>query len=69
MKKKDLIKIREESIDKAKKRLEELQKRRLEAGARIALGKEVNLKQVKNLRRDIAQLLTIIHEKEKKIEE
>ena len=64
MKTKDLKSLKIKKTDELKKILSE----KLELLAKIKLdmvtGKEKNLKKVKNLRREIAQVFTLIREKE-----
>lgn len=64
MKKKELIKLRQDSVKDLRKKLQELITKKMQLSAKIAIGKEANVRLVKNLRREIAQILTIIHEKE-----
>lgn len=64
MKKKDLIELRGKKIEEvkglvAKKRLEQSYTQ-----VKIASRSEKNVKKVKNLRKDLAQILTILKEKE-----
>ncbi len=64
MKRKSLQKLREKGIEELKKKVLAMKKEQVELVAKIAVGREKNLKSTKNLRRDIAQLLTLIREKE-----
>lgn len=64
MKKKELIQLRKKSVKdltvEAQKLREELSKAHIE----LAVGNVKNVRQVKNLRRDLAQILTILREKQ-----
>lgn len=64
MKIKELGKIREKDVAVLQKEVVELAQQRDKALADMAAGKESNLKKAKLLKRDIAQYLTIIREKE-----
>ena len=59
MKKKELNQFRTKGKAEVDKELVRLEKSLKEARLNIASGKESNLKEVKNIRKDIAQLLTI----------
>lgn len=64
MKKKELIQLRKKSVKdltvEAQKLREEISKAHIE----LAVGNVKNVRQVKNLRRDLAQILTILREKQ-----
>jgi ribosomal protein L29 len=65
MKKKELKELKEKSV---KDLLDLVKKKKIEAlnaTARIYAGKEKNLKKAKNLRKEIAKILTIINIKKK----
>ncbi len=64
MKKKEKGVLRSKEIDDLKKALDKARVELKKTQAEIYGGKEKNLKKGKNLRRDIAQILTIIKEKE-----
>lgn len=64
MKKKDLKKTRESSIKDLKKKVLELKKDVAVSYANRYAGKSKSVMEVKNLRKDIAQIMTIIREKE-----
>jgi len=72
MNKKNLALARKKTIDELKKSVSEKSKKILIGSVRMSVGKEKNLKKVKNLKIEVAQLLTIIREKQladsKKIE-
>ncbi|OGM29580.1 50S ribosomal protein L29 [Candidatus Woesebacteria bacterium RIFCSPHIGHO2_01_FULL_44_10] len=65
MKKLELTKLREKSIKELEKQVEKIKLQKALTEAKMAVGKEKNLKAVAGLKRDIAQILTIIKEKEK----
>jgi len=64
MKSKDLNKLRSEDIDSLEKLLAEKKKELGLSYADRKAGKEKNLRLSKNLRRDIAQIMTILRENE-----
>ena len=64
MKKKDLQSLRSKSIEDLRKMVSEKKDEANEAFLKTKAGQEKNLKKVKNLRTDIAQILTLIKEKE-----
>jgi len=64
MKSKELTKIRSESIEDLGKLVDEKRKELAISFADRKAGKEKNLKVSMGLRRDIAQIMTIIREKE-----
>jgi ribosomal protein L29 len=66
MKKKELTDIRHKSTEELTKRLEELRKKRVDFEIKISAGRSQDIGQLKELKRDIAQILTILHEQEKK---
>lgn len=64
MKKKDLTDLRNKKINELEKLLAKKRHQLVNVQAKIKAGQEKNLKKAKNTRRDIAQILTIIREKE-----
>ncbi|OGM19158.1 50S ribosomal protein L29 [Candidatus Woesebacteria bacterium RIFCSPHIGHO2_01_FULL_38_10] len=64
MKKKDLKILRLKKNEELKSLGYEKKKELLRIGAEVKVGKEKNLKKVKMLRKNIAQILTLIREKE-----
>jgi ribosomal protein L29 len=64
MKKKELEGLRNKKIDELKKLVDKKRQEKLLVYSKMKAGQEKNLKKVKNLRCDIAQILTIIREKE-----
>lgn len=64
MKKKDLQSLRSKSIKELKKTVTDKKLEASEVFVKIKSGQEKDLKKVKNLRTDIAQILTVIKEKE-----
>ncbi len=64
MKKKDLTDLRNKKINELEKLLSKKRNELINTYAKIKAGQEKNLKKAKNMRRDIAQILTIIREKE-----
>lgn len=64
MKTKELENIRKKEVDALLKEVTELKQNRDRVLADMSAGKEANLKKAKSLKRDIAQYLTIIREKE-----
>ncbi len=64
MKKKDLTSLRKKDIAELKKEADDKKKEAAGVYAQMHAGQEDNLKKFSSLRRDIAQLFTIIREKE-----
>jgi len=64
MKKKELTELRVKEAKELKKLAEDRQAEIKRINPELGIGKEKNLKKVKNLRREIAQVLTIIKEME-----
>ncbi len=64
MKKRELINMREREIAALKVTLGELQGKVTKVGIEVVAGQETNLAKARNLRRDIAQVKTIIRDKE-----
>jgi len=64
MKKNDLQTVKAKEVDELKKMLLEKKKELKKVVVHMYAGSEKNLKKSKNLRREIAQILTIIKEKE-----
>lgn len=64
MKKEELKKLRAKDMKELEKVLNESRKLLSESYLKIAGAKEKNLKKVRNLRRDVAQILTLMKEKE-----
>jgi ribosomal protein L29 len=64
MKRKDFIDLRNKTIADLVKMVSEKKFEAKKAKMSILAGKEKNLKAYRNLRRDIAQILTLIKEKE-----
>ncbi len=64
MKKKDLVSLREKDIDTLKTQVVEKKKEAELTLVRIYAGQEKNLKKAFLIKREIAQILTIIGEKE-----
>ena len=64
MKKKELAVYRKKQIEDLRKILEQKAKDSDEAFLKVGSGQEKNTRSNKNIRRDIAQILTIIREKE-----
>ena len=65
MKKRELSEFRKLDHKELIKKLDELTKKHIEAQVKIASKEETNLKIVKHLRSDIAQINTIIREAKK----
>lgn len=63
MKKADLQSFKTKSMEDLKKLVEEKKKAAIEARLKALSGQEKNLKLVKNLRVEIARILTLIKEK------
>ena len=64
MKKKDLLIYREKDLKEVLKSLSEKRMEAKKAQVEMFGGKEKNLKKVRNLRKEIAQILTILKERE-----
>jgi len=64
MKKKDIETLRGKEVAEIKKALAGKRADLIKAQVEMYGGKEKNLKKVKNLRREVAQMLTIIKERE-----
>lgn len=67
MKKKDLVSLRKKEVKELEKMVEEKKAKALNTHVKMQAGQEKNLKKVKNMKKEIAQILTII--KEKKLSE
>ncbi len=65
MKKKELEKTKEKSIKELYAEVLDLKRKNASISAKIAVGREKNLKAGKVLRRQIAQIMTVISGKEK----
>ena len=63
MKKKELLELRSKEIVQLEKMVTAKQNDLLKIIPETSVGKEKNLKKAKNLKREIAQILTIINEK------
>lgn len=63
MKKKDLTKLREKSLEELSSMVSEKRKEIDNSFSKMKAGQEKNLKAVRNKRQDIAQILTIAKEK------
>lgn len=66
MKKQEFKKLREESILSLKKSLSKEQEEKVRAQMELKTGQLKNVKKVRALRKEIAQILTLIREKELK---
>lgn len=66
MKKQELEKLRQESIKALRKALQEKQEAKFKAKLELKTGQLKNVEKVKNLRKEIAQIATLIREKELK---
>lgn len=64
MKKKELAELRVKEVKELNKLAEDREAEMKKIIPELGIGKEKNLKKVKNLRREIAQVLTIIKEME-----
>lgn len=64
MRKKDLQKLREENIGKLNELARQKRIEILKLKAETRVGREKDFKKVRNLRKDLAQILTMIREKE-----
>lgn len=64
MKKKELTDLRNKKTNELEKLLSKKRNELINTYAKIKAGQEKNLKKAKNIRRDVAQILTIIREKE-----
>jgi ribosomal protein L29 len=65
MKKSELTKLREKSPSELMRRVEKLRGEIVSERTKMVSGKKKNLKVVRNKRRDLAQILTIIGEKKR----
>lgn len=63
MKKKDLERLRKKTIQELEGEILDKKIKSVMTAAKISAGQEKNLKKVKELRREIATLLTIVSEK------
>lgn len=66
MKKNELKKWRESSKQEIENKINELEKKLYETRHQLLLGQLKNYSQIKEIKRDIARLKTIIREKERK---
>ena len=64
MKKMELNKLREKTLKQLKVQVAKDKLELMRIKSKVMVGKEKNLKKIKNLKREIAQTLTIIREKE-----
>lgn len=64
MKKKDLQDLRNKKVVELEKIVAEKRQKNVLATAKMKTGQEKKIKKAKNLRREIAQILTIIREKQ-----
>jgi large subunit ribosomal protein L29 len=64
MKKKELNDLRNKSDDQLKKMLDKKKLDVMKIKAKLKVAKEKNLKRVKNLKKEISQIRTVIREKE-----
>ena len=64
MKKAELTKLRAKEVDALKKMAADRRLKLTKVKADTKAAREKNLKKMKNLRRDIAQILTLVREKE-----
>ena len=64
MKKNELISLRKKDLVELRSLLEQRRTEAAESFAKIKAGQEKNLKKSKNLKREIAQIMTITREKE-----
>jgi ribosomal protein L29 len=64
MKKKDLTNLRKKEIKDLEKMAKDMKLELAKATAEMRASREKNLKKTKNLRHDVAQILTIVREKE-----
>ena len=62
MKTRDLTSLRKKSPDEIKSLLEQKKLEAVESFAKMKAGQEKNLKRVKNLKREIAQIMTVFQE-------
>lgn len=60
MKKRQLEETKQKSIAELEKALSELRQKKLETQVKISSGKEQDLKAVSKIRRDIAQIMTLL---------
>lgn len=64
MKKKDLQQLRSKEREELAKMALDMRQEIISSRADLAAGKKINSKKVKNLRHDLAQILTLLREKE-----
>lgn len=62
MKTRELTSLRKKSLDEIKSLLEQKKFEAVESFAKMKAGQEKNLKRVKNLKREIAQIMTVFQE-------
>jgi len=62
MKTRELTSLRKKSLDEIKSLLEQKKLEAVESFAKMKAGQEKNLKRVKNLKREIAQIMTVFQE-------
>lgn len=65
MKKRELEELRKNKIEDLQKNAEKLQREIAQNSVKITASEETNVKLVKNQRRDLAQILTLISAKKK----
>ena len=66
MRKKDLEKLKKLGPGELRKRVDDLRKQKMEASVKLSSGEQKNVRAVRNIRREIAQLKTLIGEKMEK---
>lgn len=64
MKKKELAKLQEKSVAELKKSVAELSVKKISKMANLTVGREKNFKVAKNIKHDIAQIMTVIRQKQ-----
>jgi len=64
MKKQELTKVREKALDKLKLDLDKKRLEILDLRVKITTGQEKDVKKAKKLKKEIAQILTVMREKE-----
>ena len=62
MKTRELTSLRKKSLDEIKSLLEQKKLEAVESFAKMKAGQEKNLKKTKNLKREIAQIMTVFQE-------
>ena len=62
MKTRELTSLRKKSLDEIKSLLEQKKLEAVESFAKMKAGQEKNLKRAKNLKREIAQIMTVFQE-------